>query len=497
MSGTSAIVEPATAYGRSVRYVARLQRLAVGIAIAAIAQCIGIILISAAGDKRFPISLDLVTIGFLGSVILFPVMGALIIQRRPLTRVAWLMIATGVGLGFGLLMFGYGTTGMPPAPPRPLALEALVLSQLFFLPSIATGAVLLLLLFPTDRLLEPRWQIAVVIAAVGVVLYDLGTLFHGGAMDEGRFPGLQNPLGAPAAWAPLVHLMAALGNILVTVAALLGALSLVVRYRRADVVEAAQIRWIALLASLAAIAFAISAIPIEPESEVAFGIGLVLLSGMPIAIGIAITRYHLFDIDRLINRTLVYGSLTAILAGVFTAAIGLAQRVFIAVTGEKSDAAIVLTTLFVATLYAPLRKRLEAVVDRRFRYDERRFGAYRDEVKRILTVLQPSRAAERLVIEAVRELAATGGVVMDAEDRPTASAGEWPVRPAVRVAIPGGGGPLAAILVGPRVDGRPHDPRSIAELQEIATLVAVAARVNRDHHRQGGRVPAQDADSQD
>jgi hypothetical protein len=97
----------------------------------------------------------------------------------------------------------------------------------------------------------------------------------------------------------------------------------------------------------------------------------------------------------------------------------------------------------------------------------------------------------------VRELAATGGVVMDAEDRPTASAGEWPVRPAVRVAIPGGGGPLAAILVGPRVGGRRHDPRSIAELQEIATLVAVAARVNRDHHRQGGRVPAQDADSQD
>jgi hypothetical protein len=393
------------------------------------------------------------------------------------------MIATGVGLGFGLLMFGYGTTGMPPAPPRPLALEALVLSQLFFLPSIATGAVLLLLLFPTDRLLDPRWQIAVVIAVVGVVLYDMGTVFHDGAMDEVRFPGLQNPLGAPAAWAPLVDLMAALGNILVTVAALLGALSLVVRYRRADVVEAAQIRWIALLASLAAIAIAISAIPIEPQSEVAFGIGLVLLSGMPIAIGIAITRYHLFDIDRLINRTLVYGSLTAILAGVFTAAIGLAQRVFVAVTGEKSDAAIVLTTLVVATLYAPLRKRLEAVVDRRFRYDERRFGAYRDEVKRILTVLQPSRAAERLVIEAVRELAATGGVVMDAEDRPTASAGEWPVRPAVRLAIPGGGGPLAAILVGPRVDGRPHDPRSIAELQEIATLVAAAAQVNRD---QGG-----------
>jgi hypothetical protein len=228
MSGTSAIVEPATAEGPWVRYAARLQWLAVGLALAAIAQCVGITLISAAGDPRFPINLDLETIGFLGSVILFPAMGALIIQRRPLTRVAWLMIATGVGLGFGLLMFGYGTTGMPPAPPRPLALEALVLSQLFFIPSIAAGAVLLLLLFPTDRLLEPRWRIVVAITVAGVLLYDLGTLFHGGGMDQDRFPGLQNPLGAPAAWAPLVGLMAFLGNILVTIAALFGALSLVV-----------------------------------------------------------------------------------------------------------------------------------------------------------------------------------------------------------------------------------------------------------------------------
>ena len=76
------------------------------------------------------------------------------------------------------------------------------MSQLFFLPSIATGAVLLFLLFPTDRLLEPRWRMVVVMAVAGVVLYDLGTLFHPGEMDEVRFPGLQNPLGAPAAWAP-------------------------------------------------------------------------------------------------------------------------------------------------------------------------------------------------------------------------------------------------------------------------------------------------------
>ncbi len=185
----------------------------------------------------------------------------------------------------------------------------------------------------------------------------------------------------------------------------------------------------------------------------------------------------------MINRTLVYGSLTAILAGVFTAAIGLAQRVFVAATGEKSDAAIVLTTLVVATLYAPLRKRLEAIVDRRFRYDEHRFGAYRDEVTRVLSVIEPGRAAERLATEAMRELAATGAAVLDAGDRPTASVGEWPARPAVRLAIPGGGSRLAWIVVGPRADGQAHDPRSIAELKEVATLVAAAVRIPGEQSR--------------
>ncbi len=477
MSGAAIVLEPAPAKSPSDRSLSRLRRLASGLAIAAVAEGIGVIVLSAVGGERFAISLDLVTIGLLGSVILFPVIGALIIQRRPLTRIAWLMIATGVGLGLALLVSGYGVIGMTATPPRPMALEALLFSQLLYVPSIACGTALLLPLFPTDRLPGPRWRIVPVITVVGVILFDLGQLFRPGELDPIRFPGLQNPIGAPAVWAPVVDLMANLGNALVTVAVLLGALSLVVRYRKADVVEAAQLRWIALVAGLAALAFAASSVPSEPASDVAFGIGLVLLSWMPIAIGIAITRYRLFEIDRLINRTLVYGSLTAILAGVFTAAIGLAQRTFVAVTGEQSDAAIVLTTLVVATLYAPLRKRLEAIVDRRFRYDEHRFGAYRDGLEQVLSLVEPGRAAERLATEAMQELSATGVAVVDADDQPTATAGEWPVQPVVRLAIPGGGRGLARILIGPRVDGRPHDSRSIAELQEVATLVATAVQV--------------------
>jgi hypothetical protein len=271
------------------------------------------------------------------------------------------------------------------------------------------------------------------------------------------------------------------GNTLVTLAVVLATASVVVRYRKAEAIEAAQIRWIALVAALAAPAFAVAALQLDDRlgfdiSDLAFGIGLVLLACLPIAIGFAITRYRLYEIDRLINRALVYGSLTAILAGIFTAAIGLAQRVFVATTGQTSDAAIVLTTLVVATLYAPLRKRLEAVVDRRFKYDERRFGAYRDEVLRVLGVVDADPAAKRLATEAVGELQASGAAVLDAAGDPVATAGTWPVAPLVRLPITGATKRFAVIVVGPRVDGQPHDLRSVAQLEEVAALAGAAVR---------------------
>jgi hypothetical protein len=157
-------------------------------------------------------------------------------------------------------------------------------------------------------------------------------------------------------------------------AAVLAAYSLVLRYRRGDSVEQAQIRWIALFGSFVALAFIVAAPQLGWISDRAWEVAFAFLSCLPIAIGVAITRYRLYEIDRLINRTLVYGSLTAILAGIFTAGVGLAQRVFIATTGDKSDASIVLATLVVATAYAPIRKRLEAVVDRRFKYEHLEFG---------------------------------------------------------------------------------------------------------------------------
>lgn len=114
MSAVSTTLDPAVPARLLRRTVCRLQRLSAVLAIVAILEAIAVLLVSVTADSRFPIPLDFATGGFLGGVILFPLVGALIVQSRPLTRVAWLMVASGLGLGFGLLAFGHGATGMPP-----------------------------------------------------------------------------------------------------------------------------------------------------------------------------------------------------------------------------------------------------------------------------------------------------------------------------------------------------------------------------------------------
>jgi hypothetical protein len=475
VNATSVALDPA-AERAVARRIVFLQRLAGALGVVGILLTIAIVAVAQAGDPNFAIRLELSVVGYLGSIVLFPVVGAVIARRRPFTRVAWVMILVGLSLAAGLLLFGYGLVGTNAGRAWPLALQALVLSQVFFIPSIGTGAAILLLLFPTDRLLSPRWRIVVAMALLGGLFFDVGAILSGQPLGNNDIV-VANPIAPPSLVARLAGDIGFVGNILVTVAILLAATSLVVRYRRAEPIEAAQIRWIALVAGLEAPLFAIAGLQRGPISDLAFDTGLFLIACLPLAIGIAITRYRLYEIDRIINRALVYGSLTAILAGVFTAAVGLAQRLFVATTGEKSDAAIVLTTLVVATLYAPLRKRLEALIDARFKYDDRRFGAYRDELLRVLTITDPSRAARRLVAEAVRELDATGGAVLDGEGTVVASAGSWPVGPVIRLAVSDGRRAVGTLVLGPRVDGRIHDPRIVARLEEVTALVADAVRI--------------------
>ena len=439
-------------------------------------------LASRLGPGSAPFALDIGFWTFVAAIALGTVaglVGAIIVARRPGNAVGWLYVLTGVLEGVitaGLAYAGLTLVSDPDALGVSMAWANGVVD--YAIPF--SFAALVLSLFPDGRLVGPRWRVVVVLAVIGGLVRAVEVGF--GAPSMVLVIGSVNPYRAAGLAGQILAVSSALGigSLLVETAAVLAAASLAVRYRSSSLDGRRQIRWL-LLAGLLAL---LSSVPLLygtlvpgalPPRFDALALTFVALSLAPIATLIAITRYRLYEIDRIVNRALVYGSLTAILAGVFTAAIAFAQRLFVALTGEKSDAAIVLTTLVVATLYAPLRKRLETIVDRRFKFERMLFGAYRDDIARVLGVVEPRRAAARFVEEAVRELGATGGAVLDSGGRATATAGAWPVEPALWLRLHNGAGPLASLAVGPRKDGRPFDPRVTAELQEVAQLAVEGA----------------------
>jgi hypothetical protein len=413
---------------------------------------------------------------FVAVVVLFASVGAIVAFRRPDHYAGWLMLVFSVTFAAILVLAEYSSSGLPPATRTlPAADLAAWVAAVFFVPVIAGFASLFLLYFPNGRLLSPRWRLALVLLAIESVAFVVGTAFAPG--DFSGYPGVANPFGAPEAWAEPLAAIANIGNVGALVAFLVAIASVVLRYWSANRLERYQIRWIALLGVAVGACFTLAIFQISPISDIAWAAGFLLFALVPVAIGIAITRYHLYDIDGIINRTIVYGALTAILAGLFTASITLSQRVFSAVTGERSDAAIVITTLVVVSAYTPVRKWLEALVDRRFKFESPRFGAYRAQLRDTLDLIDPEHARERLVREVVRELGATGGaIVTEGKDGPVPShvVGDWSAT-AVGLSLPIPGDPLGERLeLTGRPDGRPYADREIASLQEVLALVSRA-----------------------
>jgi hypothetical protein len=406
--------------------------------------------------------------------------GLIMASRLPANRFGWVWVAVGMTQGIlaTLLLLAADR-----AADSSLGVLAGLIASVGVAQAPFLATALGLLTFPTGTFIDRRWRIVGVAVLVAIGLRGLEVAF--GSPNIFLLPTVANPLVAGPPFGPLIRGSQQLGLgvslVLVTVSACLA--SVVVRYRRADEVGRRQIRWFLLGASL----FVLTLVPaayiylvvgaLEERAASIFALNFLGFSLVPITTLVAITRYRLYEIDRIVNRALLYGSLTAILAGVFTAGISLAQRTFIALTGESSDVAIVLTTLVVATLYAPLRKRLEAIVDRRFKFENARFGAYRDELSRVLGLVDPEMAAQRLIDEAVAELGAIGGAVLSANGAATAMAGVWPQVRVDQLPIPGGAGGLAAIAIGPRLDGRPHEPAQLDELERVAGMVARATRI--------------------
>ena len=294
----------------------------------------------------------------------YATVGMLLAGRHAAGRIAALLLAGGAL--FALVPFGYLVGGSLTLrdPGSTLFNLIFLLGPVGIGPGSATILPALAMAFPDGHLPSPRWRwpigIAITTIAIGTILELLSPGPIAGT------PGTHNPLGVealPPALGSLAYGLVALGILALTI---LGTAAVVARYRRGDAIERQQLRWFLAAVTLAAVPLGLSFMPgiAGPETGLVAFAALLLV---PISVGIAVTRYRLYEIDHLISRTLVYVPLTALLAGLYAAVVTLLQRVFQTVTGDRSDAAIIISTLILASVFTPIRKWLEGIVERRYK----------------------------------------------------------------------------------------------------------------------------------
>jgi hypothetical protein len=319
-----------------------------------------------------PTSSALVTACLSVVIIAFSTVGALIASRRPENPIGWLFCSGAFIWGLGELTLEYGVYALVTAPG---ALPAGVWVAWFGAWARGIGGffmvLFLLLLFPTGRLPTRRWRVVVWAALGYIVLFTLVSWLSPVSQDF-RLSSVRNPLGFD------LEIMNLLGGVLYLSLPLLllaSGAAVIVRFRRSRGDERQQIKWFAYAVAIMVFLFTLGhSLGLTQIVGVAPLVFAIPLTGLPAAAGIAILKYRLYDIDLVINRTLVYGTLTATLVALYFGGIVLLQWLFVALTGEKSTLAVVASTLLIAALFTPLRRRIQSFIDRRFyrrKYDAR------------------------------------------------------------------------------------------------------------------------------
>ena len=306
----------------------------------------------------------------------FSTVGAVIVPRMPPeNRIGWLFCAIGLLWAVAHFSAEYAIRALLAAPG---SLPAGEVASWFFSwpPILALGLlVFLVLLFPNGRLPGARWRWFARLSALLTLVGSVWIAFSPGPIGAGL--PIRNPLGIeglPNAYAPVQALMFAL--VAVSVA------SLLVRRFYARGIERLQTKWFTYAFAVGASGVILKYVISDPLDLVWLGwagyaLDLIGTAGIPISMGIAITRYRLYEIDLIINRTLVYVALTATLALLYLGGVTATQAILGTLTGqrEQPQLAIVVSTLIIAALFNPLRHRIQSFIDRRFyrrKYDARK-----------------------------------------------------------------------------------------------------------------------------
>jgi hypothetical protein len=335
----------------------------------------------ATGNRAVDLLLETLSLSFLLVLLAFPLVGLVIATRRRTSPIGWLLLA--IGLGWGLVegaggYADYGLKAHPGSLPRADIAAAIGLGA--WAPSVGIMGTFLLLLFPTGHLPSRRWRFVAYVAAFAIVVTTVVSLLKPGPMTNSGYPTTPNPIGVESLASVLNVLESIVLVLAVTMAA--SAASLVVRFRRASTTERLQIKWLVAAAALVAAVYlgdsSVSAIVNRstarqsPWLELADDLAVLGFGLVPIAIGIAVLRHRLFEIDTIIRKTLVYAVLVGCLAALYVGGVYAIDRVVGTVSGQSDTLAVTISTLAVALGFQPLRARILRGVDRRFyraRYD--------------------------------------------------------------------------------------------------------------------------------
>ena len=282
--------------------------------------------------------------------------GGYLALRLPHNILAWTMLAAGFGYANHLFAVAYTYTSyLVVAEPLPLTALMFVLAAVGI--SVQLPAVpLIVLLFPTGKLPSPRWRIAYGVCAFSVVVFSFAWL-----SPAGRFVPFENPLAQAGNFSLVMNILTTTAWFSILFLMSASAISAVVRGLRAKGQERQQFKWLAL----AILLYLVSLLWLNASGVLAYFAKTLALASIPLAIAIAVVRYRLWDLDVVIRRTTQYVLLTGILALVYFGSIVVLQQLITPFTGE-SDVAVVLSTLLIAGLFLPLRRKIQGIIDRRF-----------------------------------------------------------------------------------------------------------------------------------
>jgi PAS domain S-box-containing protein len=321
---------------------------------------------------------DVFSLLYLVAVALSALVGGVVATRRFANPVGWILLAGGAIFAFQEFSLEYAIYGLVTNPfSLPLVRTMGWLASWIYVPGLLLLLSFLPLYFPDGRLVSSRWRW---VAGLALVLAVVGPISSAFLPSPTRVWDIVYPLGI-VALGPVSDLLDEVATVLYCGVIFASAASLAVRFHRSVGEEREQIKWLAYAASALTAWLLIDPL-IWVDSPILDDVlrptmdGL-LFAGIPVAVGVAVLKYRLYDIDLIINRTLVYGTLTGVLALIYLGSVVLLQDIFHALTGQEgqSQLAIVLSTLAIAALFIPLRRRIQSFIDRRFyrsKYDAKK-----------------------------------------------------------------------------------------------------------------------------